>query len=183
MLGNTIRYIEDRNDIHGLKKSVGQPYETEVNTAKFLLGHILTLKIPEEGILMYQINAIKEVIGPIENAGPVVHDTINPHTLDFSQLKLGSSIYVNPRDNKFHIEIHTASHPSIPILAVKTYTARRNPTDLDAINSEIRILNTLSAKSNPHNCFLRYYGDYKLGDSVNLVMEHADSDLMTKITE
>ena len=183
MLGNTIRYIEDKNDIHGLKRMLGCPYEPDTQTAHFLLGHILTLNLPT-GTLIDKINAIIGVIGAIGVIGPTTCDNVvNPHILDFSQLRYGSIIYVNSKNAKFHIEIYNASHPSVPKLAVKVYRAKQNPTDLDAINSEIQILKALSAKASPENCFLKYYGEFKHENSVYLVMEHADSDLMTKITE
>ena len=185
MLGSTIRYIEDRNDIHGLKRISGEAYETEVNTAKFLLNYILTLNIPE-GTLMNKIRDILQVIGPIENSAP------SSDEVDFNKLEFGNSIYVNSKNAKFHIDIHNASlptypsHPSYPSplkVAVKIYKANNDIRDLESVKSEIQILKTLSAKASPNNYFLKYYGEYYSNNCLCLVMEHADCDLMAKITE
>ena len=105
------------------------------------------------------------------------------NVIDFSQLIYGNPIYLR-KDNNFQIAIYEASHPSESKLAVKIYTAIKDPSDLNAIEqSEIRILNILSQRAGPDNCFLKYYGYYKLENHLCLIMEYAHGNLMETICE
>ena len=72
--------------------------------------------------------------------------------------------------------------PDGKLVICKTYTALINIQDLDPIKKEIEILTIISNRSSDDNCFIKFYGEARQGNSVSLLMEGFPYNLMDLIT-
>ena len=68
-------------------------------------------------------------------------------------------------------------------ISIKMYESVSPAADFVAIEREIRHYQFLSRINIRETCFMQYYGCYKEGHSLNLVMDHYEKNLIALITE
>ena len=91
------------------------------------------------------------------------------------------SIYAHPITN-YQVYIHKGIYQNKKEVAIKVYKPKTENLDHKMIHREINIYQILSAKANSNNCFLKYYGTYYESDTICMVMEYYESNLMDRIT-
>ena len=176
------RYLELQAKIPKPNPEIANTEKKKYRTERMCLGCIETLKFNSD-VLRKRLEKIQALIGkPIALEKKLEKPAENARIyIDLDLIKLGAPLYAN-QTPKFGVVIYRASHPDCPLLAVKEYTARLNPEDLQDFNSEIEIMQKLSDYASPTNCFLKFYGSKINGNKLFLVMEHVDQD-MSKVIE
>lgn len=106
----------------------------------------------------------------------------NSHKItDFSVLTAPELFYAQ-ETSQFYVRVYRSTHPDVGLVAIKEYVSKSSESDLEKFNSEIEILQKLSALTSTENCFLKYYGSWVSGKSLCLVMEYHPHTLMSVIS-
>ena len=176
--------IEYQNDIFVLSCK-GHVVVKDYQGARQCIGHMRNISFVSEEIKT-RIDKIQEIVGePIAPCDPVPapSEVEEPrYVLDSSKIVFQGPIYASQTEN-FGVVIYRATSPEHPLLAVKEYTANKDITDLDKFTVEIQVLQKLSDLANDTNCFLKFYGSWTVENRLYLVMEYAEQNLMSVITE
>ena len=102
--------------------------------------------------------------------------------IDFGQIEIRDRAFFARRTRHFQVAIHKGIYMNHPV-AIKMYQLISPEATFQEIENEIKCYQTLSDMSTANNCFIKYYGSYSEGDSLNLVMDFYEKDLMRVITE
>ena len=149
-------------DIENLQGILGVPERSENAVEKWKFEYIIGASegpAPSPGFLN------EEITYP---------DTRNIRITDYS-------IFAR-RTDSFQVAVHKADCNGYPI-AIKMYKAVSNTANFALVQKEIKCYQYLSSMSNDANCFIRYYGTYIEGNSINLIMDYYERDLWSVINE
>lgn len=192
IINSVCSYIETTNGLDVISES--QIINKDFNKAREITFCMKSLTIDEEN-LNRRIRQIENFIGDCSPIFESTDDTnwyqskipktfVNSHllsnlsTLQFKGFLTGNA---NPGE-RFGVAIYKYYHPDIGDVAVKEYTANVDKRDLDKFNSEIEVLEKLSALAAPNNCFLKYYGKWLNENKLYIIMEYHEYDLMNYIS-
>ena len=130
----------------------------------------------EEWKFEYIINVSQ---GPEPPPGFLNEDVVY---IDRSYIKITDNSIFARRTDWFQVAVHEAVWNQHPI-AIKMYKRNSPAADFELVLKEIRCYQFLGRMSSDTNCFIRYYGTYVEGDSLNLVMDYYKEDLWSAINK
>ncbi|OMJ78243.1 hypothetical protein SteCoe_21968 [Stentor coeruleus] len=194
--GYACSYIENVNDLNNLASEHPQ---RNIQEAHEILDILENLRY-DDGSYINEIQEIrkkctdiepqrKKVVSPVVgNFYPQVkffdYSTIpdDPiYILDSSQIVKQDHPLYAIRSTHFQVCIYNARWNDDQV-AVKMYKSVTPQADWSMIYKEIRIYKKLSSLASHQNCFLKYYGTYVDGETINMVMEYYPNNLMGCIT-
>ena len=104
------------------------------------------------------------------------------HYIKASDISITNMAFFARKTDHFQVAVHKGMYKG-NCVAVKMYDPLSKPARTEEVEREIKCYQFLSNMSNNKNCFLKYYGTYREGSSLNLVMDYYERDLMSMITE
>ena len=86
------------------------------------------------------------------------------------------------KTEKFQVCIYKGKYNGEDV-AIKMYKSSQLNETFEKVKNESLIYEKLGNLANYQNCFLKFFGSYKVNDEVYLVMEYVETNLMDKITQ
>lgn len=186
-------FIEKRNGFVIKEEEI----KHDVQEDHKLLNHIKMFNVTESEIqgrlidLKTQVEGIEKERPELEESSYSINEGCEKYKiLEAVQLRVINSglkfVDDMPRyskkTNSFYVSVYKAEYLGKEA-AVKIYRKLSPDVDMTKVYNECKIYQVLGDKANPLcNAFLKYYGSYAQGDSICLVMEYIENDLMTFLT-
>ena len=102
--------------------------------------------------------------------------------IDESAIVFTNKYFSARRTADFQVAVHQGYYQDSPV-AVKMYESVSVDADFTLVEKEVKCYQYLSRMASDLNCFIRYHGSYIERNTLNIVMDYYQNDLMQAINE
>lgn len=179
---NIYRSINIEYDIEGTQKIFGKIVMGDLDKAFRVLKELKQIKLCENDFKCFKRLVKKISFKNVDKLCLVAGGKNQAVLEDFRELEAEKILFFESTE-QVEVRVYLAQHPNIGNLVVKEYKAKKNSYDLSIHLKEIEILQKLSSLASDNNCFSLYFGYIYSGNSLYILTEYCEFNLMSTISD